>query len=46
MLLYEEFESRGMIPRIYGQVLRLPPSVIRRNKTDVPVSEERGQPSI
>lgn len=28
MLLYEEFESRVIIPRIYGRVLRLPSSVI------------------
>ncbi|MDD2735937.1 MAG: AI-2E family transporter [Desulfuromonadaceae bacterium] len=28
MLLYEQFESRLLIPRIYGRVLRLPSSVI------------------
>ncbi|MDD2899273.1 MAG: AI-2E family transporter [Desulfuromonadaceae bacterium] len=28
MLLYEEFESRVIIPRIYGRALRLPSSVI------------------
>lgn len=28
MLVYEEFESRVIIPRIYGQALRLPSSVI------------------
>lgn len=28
MLAYEEFESRVIIPRIYGQALRLPSSVI------------------
>ena len=28
MLAYEEFESRVLVPRIYGRALRLPPSVI------------------
>ncbi|NTU50895.1 MAG: AI-2E family transporter, partial [Candidatus Aminicenantes bacterium] len=28
MLTYEEFESRVIIPRIYGRALRLPSSVI------------------
>ncbi|MBK8724954.1 MAG: AI-2E family transporter [Holophagaceae bacterium] len=28
MLCYEEFESRVLIPRIYGQALRLPSSVV------------------
>jgi len=28
MLIYEEFESRVIIPRIYGRALRLPSSVI------------------
>jgi predicted PurR-regulated permease PerM len=28
MLAYEEFESRVLVPRIYGRTLRLPPSVI------------------
>jgi len=28
MLFYEEFESRVIIPRIYGRALRLPSSVI------------------
>jgi predicted PurR-regulated permease PerM len=28
MLVYEEFESRVLIPRIYGQALRLPSSVV------------------
>lgn len=28
MLVYEEFESRILIPRVYGQALRLPSSVI------------------
>jgi len=28
MLLYEEFESRVIVPRIYGKALRLPSSVI------------------
>lgn len=28
MLLYEEFESRVIVPRIYGRALRLPSSVI------------------
>ena len=28
MLLYEEFESRVLIPRIYGRALRLPSSVV------------------
>jgi len=28
MIAYEEFESRLIIPRVYGRVLRLPPSVI------------------
>ncbi|MBI1751388.1 MAG: AI-2E family transporter [Acidobacteria bacterium] len=28
MLCYEEFESRVLVPRIYGSSLRLPPSVV------------------
>lgn len=28
MVLYQEFESRVLIPRVYGRVLRLPPAVI------------------
>jgi hypothetical protein len=28
MLAYEEFESRVLVPRIYGQALRLPSSVV------------------
>jgi len=28
MLAYEEFESRVLVPRIYGRVLRLPSSVV------------------
>lgn len=28
LLLYEEFESRFLVPRIYGRVLRLPSSVV------------------
>ncbi len=28
MLIYEEFESRVLIPRVYGHSLRLPPSVV------------------
>jgi hypothetical protein len=28
MLIYEQFESRVLIPRIYGRALRLPSSVI------------------
>ena len=28
MFAYEEFESRVLVPRIYGQALRLPPSVV------------------
>jgi predicted PurR-regulated permease PerM len=28
MLTYEEFESRVLVPRIYGHSLRLPPSVV------------------
>jgi putative heme transporter len=28
MLLYEEFESRFLVPRIYGRALRLPSSVV------------------
>jgi predicted PurR-regulated permease PerM len=28
MLLYEEFESRVLVPRIYGRALRLPSSVV------------------
>ncbi|MCX5795378.1 MAG: AI-2E family transporter [Elusimicrobia bacterium] len=28
MLAYEEFESRVLVPRIYGRALRLPPSVV------------------
>ncbi len=28
MLVYEEFESRALVPRIYGRALRLPSSVV------------------
>jgi predicted PurR-regulated permease PerM len=28
MLAYEEFESRVLVPRIYGRALRLPPSIV------------------
>jgi putative heme transporter len=28
MLLYQEFESRILVPRVYGRVLRLPPAVV------------------
>jgi predicted PurR-regulated permease PerM len=28
MLLYQEFESRILVPRIYGRVLRLPPAIV------------------
>ena len=28
MIAYEEFESRVLVPRIYGRALRLPPSVV------------------
>ncbi len=28
MLIYEEFESRVLVPRVYGHSLRLPPSVV------------------
>jgi putative heme transporter len=28
MVLYQEFESRILVPRVYGQVLRLPPAVV------------------
>jgi predicted PurR-regulated permease PerM len=28
MLAYEEFESRFLVPRIYGRALRLPPSIV------------------
>jgi hypothetical protein len=28
MLVYEEFESRILVPRIYGRVLRLPSSIV------------------
>jgi predicted PurR-regulated permease PerM len=28
MVLYQEFESRILVPRVYGSVLRLPPAVV------------------
>ncbi len=28
MVLYQEFETRLLVPRVYGRVLRLPPSVV------------------
>jgi predicted PurR-regulated permease PerM len=28
MILYQEFESRILVPRVYGKVLRLPPAVV------------------
>ena len=28
MVLYQEFESRVLVPRVYGRVLRLPPAVV------------------
>lgn len=28
MVLYQEFESRILVPRVYGKVLRLPPAVV------------------
>ena len=28
MVLYQEFESRILVPRVYGHVLRLPPAVV------------------
>jgi predicted PurR-regulated permease PerM len=28
MLVYQEFESRILVPRIYGRVLRLPPAIV------------------
>lgn len=28
MMLYQEFESRILVPRVYGRVLRLPPAVV------------------
>jgi predicted PurR-regulated permease PerM len=28
MMLYQEFESRMLVPRVYGRVLRLPPAVV------------------
>jgi predicted PurR-regulated permease PerM len=28
MVLYQEFESRFLVPRVYGRVLRLPPAVV------------------
>ena len=28
MILYQEFESRILVPRVYGRVLRLPPAVV------------------
>jgi predicted PurR-regulated permease PerM len=28
MVVYQEFESRILVPRVYGHVLRLPPSVV------------------
>jgi len=28
MILYQEFESRILVPRVYGRVLRLPPAIV------------------
>jgi len=28
MMLYQEFESRILVPRVYGKVLRLPPAIV------------------
>ncbi len=28
MVLYQEFESRILVPRVYGQTLRLPPAIV------------------
>jgi predicted PurR-regulated permease PerM len=28
MVLYQEFETRLLVPRVYGRVLRLPPSIV------------------
>ncbi|MFT3696676.1 MAG: AI-2E family transporter [Kofleriaceae bacterium] len=28
MVLYQEFESRILVPRVYGKVLRLPPAIV------------------
>jgi len=28
MVLYQEFESRVLVPRVYGRVLRLPPAIV------------------
>jgi predicted PurR-regulated permease PerM len=28
MVLYQEFETRILVPRVYGRVLRLPPSIV------------------
>jgi len=28
MLIYQEFESRILVPRVYGRVLRLPPAIV------------------
>jgi predicted PurR-regulated permease PerM len=28
MMLYQEFESRILVPRVYGRVLRMPPAVV------------------
>jgi putative heme transporter len=28
MVIYQEFESRILVPRVYGRVLRLPPSIV------------------
>jgi len=28
MVLYQEFESRLLVPRVYGRVLRLPPAIV------------------
>lgn len=28
MVLYQEFESRILVPRVYGRVLRLPPAIV------------------
>jgi hypothetical protein len=28
MVMYQEFESRILVPRVYGRVLRLPPAIV------------------
>jgi len=28
MVAYQEFESRILVPRVYGKVLRLPPAIV------------------